>query len=881
MAETVARLHSIREHLAGERRRVRDLHRFPSSGAKVVEQLTCLVDDVVARLVRAALDDMGQSAAIEFESCVAVVALGGYGRAELSPYSDIDLLVLYDSRAHAAISAFARRLVQDVWDSGLQLGHAVRTRAECTQAARGDVSIHTALLEARHVVGSPFLTASLLEAVLRLTSGRRADQFVATALAVRQAEHARFGQTVHMLEPDLKRTKGGLRELHLLRWLARVKFGACDFDSLAARDVLSIADASALRTAREFLLRVRNELHFHAGRTQDALGWDEQRRIAEVFGYGDGPGELAVERFMRDYYLHSTAIADAVERFVVRSRNRRWLERWFRPRRSREIAPDILLCPGEVEVREAARVAVATDLTRTLQVFRLAQQHRRKLEVGTLDAIRQHAGTLRSPAGPDAVAVFLDILRQPGHLFETLDRMHSTRVLERLLPEFRHAHCRIQFNQYHKYTVDEHTLLAVGKAASLLGQPGAVARAYAEIKRKEVLHLAILLHDLGKGHQEDHSERGRVIARQTAEAFQLDGETTDTLVFLVHRHLAMSALAFTRDLTDAAVIARFSREVGTPDRLRMLFTLTACDIGAVGPEAWTSWKADLLSELYFRTMEQVSGEPVALDPTQRMNDARQAVRDRWDGSSPSGWLESRLEAMPRQYLLSTPPDLIVQHIKTLRTLADQDVLVESRFDMTTGAIEYTVCTFDKITPGLFSKIAGVLAAKGLQVLSAQISTHQNGVVIDRFQVRDDDYTGQPPATRTGDVSQTIRRVLLGELSVPELFRTHRRLSPMGRSHAHPAPATDVRFDNDSSDHFTIIEVFAADRQGLLYIITRTLVELGLSVYLSKITTRLDQALDVFYVERAAGKITDESDLRAIRERLTATIEQFEKTGEFQ
>jgi [protein-PII] uridylyltransferase len=867
--------------LAGRREQIRQRHDAGAKGGEIAAEFTELIDGVIARLVRSALDDMGRTAAGDFESNFAIVATGGYGRGELAPFSDIDLLLLYQPEVTGTAERFAERFVQDIWDSRLELGHSVRTIAECTRLARGDVSIHTALLEARHVVGSPYLTGALNEATARLTERRRGDRFIAAAAAARATEQAKFGSTVHLLEPDVKKTKGGLRELHLFRWVAHAKHRTADIERLELAGALSDEDAAMLRDARQFVLRVRNELHFQAGRAQDTLGWDEQIRIARRFGYNDRPGELAVEQFMRDYYRHTTGIADVVNRFVTRSRSHGHFARWFRPVLARGVGDGLVISMGEIAATEPARHRLVADLSHTMQLFRLAQTHRCRIEYETFERVRQHAADPNGSVPPAAIATFLDMLREPVYLSETLEQLHAARILERLLPDFRHAYCRIQFNQYHKYTIDEHTLLAVAKAAALHGDGGPFGRAYAEIRHKEILHLALLLHDLGKGHTEDHSELGRRIAQRTAAEFGLDASHGDTLAFLVHQHLLMSALAFTRDITDPALVDRFARDVGTPERLRLLYVLTVCDIQAVGPEAWTTWKADLLSELYGRTMEQLTGERPLLHPEERVAAARAAVRQRAGTALPIDWLAPHLAAMPASYLLATPVESIVEHLGMLHQLPPREVRAAGRWDPANGTVEFTICTYDDLTPGIFSKIAGVLAAKGLQILGAQISTHHDGAVLDRFQVVDYDYAAGPPRERLDDISKTIRRVLLGEQTVQSLFQSHRRVGSRHAPTAPPVQPTEVRIDNDTSDGSTIVEVFAADRQGLLFVITHTLFQLGLSVSLSKITTRLDQILDVFYVTDPCGqKITGERRLEQVRSRLIAAIERFEQTGEF-
>jgi [protein-PII] uridylyltransferase len=388
--------------------------------------------------------------------------------------------------------------------------------------------------------------------------------------------------------------------------------------------------------------------------------------------------------------------------------------------------------------------------------------------------------------------------------------------------------------------------------------------------------LAVLLHDLGKGREEDHSEVGRSIAEETAARLGFDEQETRTLSFLVHRHLLMAHTAFRRDPYDDKVMLPFAREIGTPEVLRKLLALTAADIAAVGPGVLTKWKESLLIELYLRTLPQVSGDrEQATGPQQFEQVAKDLVQDRMLaalGVEPD-WIESQLKQFPLRYLLGTPPSRIAVHLAAVRTINPGDVRVESHFNEAVGAVEYTVVTFNDVTPRLFSKIAGVMAAKGLQILDAQIMTRPDGIVVDSFHVADPDYHGVPPPDRPLSIAETITRVLKGTESVDTLVARSGRLGSMRQLPANRQP-TEVRIDNETSDASTIIDVFADDRQGLLYVITHAMFQLGLSVHASRISTRLDQVADVFYVTDQMGKkLDDPGRLEAIRSRIIEEIDR--------
>ena len=436
----------------------------------------------------------------------------------------------------------------------------------------------------------------------------------------------------------------------------------------------------------------------------------------------------------------------------------------------------------------------------------------------------------------------------------------------------------MQFNQYHKYTVDEHSLLAVGKAEAFAQDAGMLGDVYREIKRKDLLHLAVLLHDLGKGQEEDHSEVGRRIADETARRLGLDERDRQTLMFLVHRHLLMAHTAFRRDPNDEQVVLPFAREVGTPEVLRKLLVLTAADIAAVGPGVLTKWKESLLIELYFRTMQEVSGERNAADAPERLKRIaadvvhQPALRGQADITEP--WIEAQLQQFPLRYAYGTSPHRIAAHLEAIRNLHSGDVVVTSEFNQSLATCEYAIVTFNDVIPGIFSKIAGVMAANGLQILDAQILTRQDGIVVDTFQVADPDYQGAPPQERQQSIGAMIRQVLMGNEQIEDVVRRGTRLS-FGRSLPPSSQPTEVRIDNETSERHTILDVFADDRQGLLYVITNALFVQGLSVHAARISTRLDQVADVFYVTDVHGhKIEDLAQIERIRQGVQQQIDTF-------
>jgi [protein-PII] uridylyltransferase len=850
-----------------------------ASGDEVVAATTDLVDGLIVGRYRTAARTGGEALTTAgFQHCC-LVALGGYGRREMAPHSDIDLMFLFHPDAAKVIPELVKQVLHPLWDSGFQVGHSVRTIQDCVDLGLADLTVRTSMMEARFLAGSAELFQQFHARFVRKVVSRGCHAYLDQKVAERQREYQKFGETVYLLEPNVKKSKGGLRDLHLLQWVGLARYQAPTIRELSDRGILSQADYRAIKEAREFLLRIRAFLHIRAGMAQEILTFDEQVWLATQLGFTDRPHLLAVEQFMQQYYRHTMGLHAASMRFVERCRpHSLWqrLARWLPSPRIDEyfvVDGEALTVPVELRSQVLDRPASL------LRLFDLARSRKLNIDPSLLEDIHRHAEML-SVEGfrtPETGRTFLSILAGPGTA-RTLEAMHRAHLLEKLVPAFARVRGLMQFNQYHKYTVDEHSLLAVAKVEALADHEGVLGEVYREIKRKDVLHLAVLLHDLGKGHEEDHSEVGKRLAEDTAALLGFDERDTRTLVMLVHRHLLMAHTAFRRDPYDEKVLLPFAREVGTPEVLRKLLALTAADIAAVGPDVLTKWKESLLIELYLRAMQEVSGERETVDEPQRLarvaaDVASQPVSDP-NLPMDQAWILSELEQFPLRYVYGTTARRIVSHLAASRRLQVGGVVVDTEFNAQLGTCEYVVVAHDDLIPGLFSKIAGVMAAGGLQILDAQIVTRKDGIVVDTFQVADPDYHGAPPAERHESISQRITEVLTGRQTIEAMMRRGARLS-MGRTFpAHRQPA-EVRIDNETSDRFTILDVFADDRQGLLYVITNAIFQLGLSVHASRISTRLDQVADVFYVTSMEGmKVEEAGRLESIRTAILNEIETF-------
>ncbi len=868
----------IRDEIAAARQRLstvyaqlRQEHQQGRSGEEICTALAAARDQIVVQLFEAAVQELYGQQGRELGG-IAIAAHGGTGRAEVAPFSDVDLMLLYQSRAAPKAARLAERLVRDLFDAGLKLAHSVRNVAEACRLGCSDPLTATSLIDCRLLAGDQQLYMQFVDVFFsRLRRcGRRLIEAICRA---RLEERIRYGQTVFMLEPNVKRSQGGLRDLHMPRWLAAVRWGTPALEPLLQSGLLCEEDRQTWQAARQFLLRLRNQLHFEAQQAADVLSRAAQVETAKSWGYETSGGLLPVEQFMREYFRHTNAassIARRVEDRFLAGRRLAWLAGGLL---SRSVAEGVKIGPAGLQAQRRVFGRLRHNIAEMLRLLAAANQYDVPIAPATRDAIRREALRLPAECQPDAQAVaqFLSLLKYPHRLAALLRDMHEVGLLERFIPQFAHARGLLQFNQYHKYTVDEHCIRAVECAAEFRHDDGPLGRVYRSLASKYLLHLALLIHDLGKGQLEDHREVGLKIARQAAERFQLPAEEAQVLEFLVHRHLIMNHLAFRRDISDQQLVVSFAVQVGSPQLLQMLYVLTAADLAAVGPEVWDGWKQEILTELYHSAMQHLAMDSPATTTAQLLSRRKAQVVETLAGQIQFDWYQRQIEHLPEAYLQSTPPAQIAEDLRLLCGLGCEEVRVRYDYAPDTRTLQVTVGTSEQLTPGIFHKLTGALSGCGLEIRSAHIYTLPGDLVLDRFWVRDPDYPAQPPPERIDQIEQALRRALTAPAEQPPAFRRLWQSGP----HPHqlmPTLETRVLCDNSTSQQYTIIDVFTFDRPGLLYAITRTLFELGLSVWRAKIGTYLDQVVDVFYVTDQQGrKILDDAQLAHLRQRLLEVI----------
>lgn len=871
-----------RAALARGREKLRRQHESGSPAVQVCAHWTKIVEEVVLGLYRAALVSHAADGRIHPHR-LALVAHSGLGRRAMAPYSDVDLMLLYPDGEGGALAGLVRTFAQWLYDSGLLVGFAARGVAEACRLALDDATILTGLIETRWLEGSSALVAQC-ERRLARQAQRRSAALLAKVEEARREEQARYGETVFLLEPNVKRSRGGLRDLQFIRWVGYLRFGQRDYDALAQAGCLTRDELAQLRQAQDFLLWVRNDLHFWFGKAEDVLDREQQVRLAQRWGCRGSEGLLPVEQFMQEYFQHTSQVHQIASHLLQAARPRRWWWSWVQPLVSHQFEGDFRVGPTTIWATRRGRARLRGNLAQVLRLCELASLYDKRIDETTWQAIRADvlSRTLIDDAQPlprEVAERFMALLARPAQLPELLRRLHELRVLEQLLPGMRHARGLLQFNAYHRYTVDEHSLRVVEYLASLQEDQDVPGQVYRAITSKAILHLAALLHDLGKGYAEDHCLVGARLAEQAALRLHLPSQDAEILRFLVQHHLRMSHLAQQQDIHDAQVVVAFAVEVGSPEVLQMLYVLTLADLAAVGPGVLNQWKRQLLTELYQHALELLTSESPAEAASQRVQQRREEILTlvrRRDGLA---WWETQVISLPASSLFAVPPAQLVEELDRLRRLARREAVAWGRYCESRQAVEYTVGTYEEITPGIFHKLTGALTSQRQQILAADINTLADGLVLDRFYVADQDFVGPPPPTRLDEICKSLVAALTDHADKPPVFRRlwqSRRSTPTATQHL----PTRVTVDNRTADKFTILATFAYDRMGLLYAITRTLFELGLSVSKAKIGTHLDQVVDVFYVtDRASGqKITDPARLAEIRRRLLDAIEAVGQEG---
>ena len=806
---------------------------------------------------------------------ISIAAVGGYGRGEMAPYSDIDLLFLLPYRLTPRVEQIIESILYLLWDLGLKVGHATRTIDDCIRLSHGDITIRTSILEVRFVDGNRKLFNNLRQKFREEIIADTSLAFVEAKLSERDARHHRMGGSRYVLEPNIKDGKGGLRDLQTLFWIAKYLFQVDSVNDLIREGVLTPPEAKSFARAEVFLWTVRCCLHYFTGRSEDRLTFDLQTEIAKTLGYKDHAGSRAIERFMKHYYLTAKEVGDLTRIFcaALESEERRSLPlafvNWDWLRRDIEGFP---VQRGRLSVSSSNEFK--ENPVRILKLFHVAQKRNIDIHPNALKLVTRNLrriDTIRNDA--EANRLFLEMLMSSRGAEATLRRLNEASVFGRFVPDFGRVVAQMQHDMYHVYTVDEHTIFAIGilhgiEQGKYRDDMPVATDVIQKISSQRALFVALFLHDIAKGRGGDHSILGAEVAEALCPRLGLSAEETETVAWLVRHHLLMSRIAFHRDLADPKSIRDFANIVQSLERLRLLMLLTVADIRAVGPSVWNNWKASLIRELYFATEAQLSGGHEATGREVRIEGAKLAVRERLEN-----WGEEEKEQFVAlgypSYWLSIDTETHLRHAELVRKAEETDealvldVRIEDKIDVT----EITIYTADH--PGLFSRIAGAMAVSGANIVDAKIFTMTNGMALDIFSIQDSRGKAFVETSSLTRLKAHIERTLTGEINVSEELDKAPLLSL--RTSVFKVPPR-VLINNSASLTHSLVEINARDRAGLLHQVTRALTQIGLQISSALVTTYGERAVDVFYVKDAFGmQVTHEEKLAQIRKSVLGVI----------
>jgi len=874
----------VKQALTDGRGEIRRRLESGASGGEVVRAQSWLVDQIVRVLYDVVTTRVRPLANAGNADRLSVVAVGGYGRGELAPFSDIDLLFLLPPRASKWPSQVVEFLLYVLWDTGLKVGHATRNVADCLKQATVDLTIRTSLLEARYLWGDQTLYQELKQRFGDTIVAGTGPSFVEAKLAERDQRHQRMGDSRYVVEPNIKEGKGGLRDLHTLYWIAKYLYRVNDLGELVQRGLLTADEHRVFAKAQEFLWRLRSHLHVVAGRPEERLTVDVQGILAKRLGYTDHAGARGVERFMKHYYLVAKDVGDLTRIFCAALEDQHRRKPKFR-------LPRLGLRRRTVEgfVVEGDRLAPASDTlfakepVAMLRLFQVAQEHGLDIHPHALRSITQNLKRIdkKTRENPEANRLFMTMLMSRKDPETTLRRLNEAGVFGRFMPEFGRVVAQTQHDMYHVYTVDEHTIRAIGllhkiEAGELAEDHPLSNEIVHKVLSRRVLYLSVLFHDIAKGRGGDHSVLGEQVALKQCPQLGLSEAETETVAWLVRHHLAMSFTAFKRDLDDPKTLSDFVALVQSPERLRLLLVLTVADIRAVGPAVWNGWKGQLLRELYRRAEEIMLGGLAAEGHRTRIDAAKVALRKEL-ADWPAETLEKHLARGPDAFWLSADAKT---HARWARMMAQADregapLAIDTRAHGFRAVTELTVYTADHA--GLFSRLAGAIALCGVTIVDARIFTTQDGMAIDTFLIQELDGTAVQRPDKLAKLSSSIARTLAGDVK-PHEDLPARRFGPSRAKVFRVVPR--VLIDNGASNTHTVIEVNGRDRPGLLFDLTRALFRLNLTITTARIATYGAQAVDVFYVKDLFGhKVTHERKLAQIEARLLEALADPEERAE--
>ncbi|RYY27180.1 MAG: [protein-PII] uridylyltransferase [Sphingomonadales bacterium] len=854
---------------AGRAEIARRIAEHPSRGLEAAAAGAFLIDQLLRLLWDFTVERLHRNSNPSTAERMTLLAVGGYGRGEMAPHSDIDIAFLTPWKVTGWSEQVIESMLYSLWDMQLKVGHSSRSLDEMVRQAKGDVTVRTALLEARYVWGDTELydqAAARFKAEIQHDTARI---FIADKLAERETRHKRMGDSRYVVEPNIKEGKGGLRDLHTLFWIGKYAYNVREPAQLVEAGLLSAHEFRQFRRAENFLWAVRNQLHLITNRAEDRLTFDVQREIAERMRYSDRPGKSKVERFMHFYFLQAKMVGDLTGVFLAH------LDEKFAARGSRFGLTNLFRRPRKLNgfTLDRGRLAIPNDdffaekPMRLIELFQLADLHGLEIHPLAMRAAARDARMVDAVRDdPKANALFLDVLTSPRDPETVLRWMNESGVFGRFVPEFGRVVAQMQFDMYHHYTVDEHSIRAIGllsqiEKGDLKDDHPLATGIIDQVISRRVLYASVLLHDIAKGRSGDHSILGAEVAERLCPRLGMSAAETETVAWLVRWHLLMSATAFKRDLSDFKTILDFAEHVQSPERLRLLLILTIVDIRAVGPGVWNGWKRQLLGTLFESAEEVLRLGHKQKGRSERVIAKQEALAEML------GWDEKRMTALKKRmtepYWIAEPLDVLERNARLVDAAGDAGLSVKAQVYPERGATLVTVYAADH--PGLFYRIAGAIHVAGGNIIDARIHTTRDGMALDNFLVQD-------PLGRPFDEDMRLQRI---KSSIADALANRAKLSerlktkPLSRLRADAFTIEpNVLIDNRASNRFTVIEVNARDRPALLYHLAHALFQSKVTIHSAHVATYGERAVDTFYLTDLIGdKIESSARLKTIERRL--------------
>ncbi len=849
-----------------------ELRKNPLEARKAISSYAFLTDCLVTSAWKFATEIQFPSHNPTEAEKLSIISVGGYGRREMAPFSDVDLLFLTPYK----MTPWAENVIETVlyllWDLKLKVGHSSRSIKDCLRLGGDDYTIRTAMLEHRFVCGDINLASQLNEKLWKNLFSGTAKDFISAKLIERENRHEKHGQR-YMVEPNVKEGKGGLRDLQSLYWIAKYVYQTQNISDLVDLNVFRSDEYLQFEQAEEFLWAVRCQMHHLADRAIEQLSFDLQVEVASAMGYHDSRDQRAVEIFMQDYFKHATRVGDLTRIFLtsleaVHAKDEPLLERIFK--RKPKIDNNYIVIHNRLAIKSEKEFL--TNPINLLKLFSEALRTGLLIHPNAMRLVSANLAMVNNEfrASTEAQQIFLELLLKHGNPERALRRMNELGFLAKFIPEFEPIVAMMQFNMYHSYTVDEHTIqclktLAQIEKGELVEELPIASSILKDGVNRKVIYIALLLHDIGKGRSADHSILGAKIAKQVSPRLGLNKQETETVEWLVRYHLLMSDMAQKRDISDPRTVRDFAKAVQSVKRLNLLTVLTVCDVRSVGPDTWNNWKATLIRQLYAETKAILEQGAEALNRENRMTEAKKALREKlseWDNKDIK--IETGRHYPP--YWQGFQVDAQFAFAKLLRNLGADEIKIELTPDTDRDATRICFALSDH--PGIFSRLAGALALVGANVVDARSYTSKDGFATAAFWIQDGD--GSPyNQARFSRLRRMIEKTLSGEVITREAIKERDKFKK--REKAFKVP-TSITFDNEGSEIYTIIEVDTRDRPGLLFDLTRTLANMNVYIASAVIATYGEQVVDSFYVKDMFGlKFHSESKQKKLEQNLRQAI----------